>query len=254
MRSIYVSLMFFVGISLAHAQQLPWTPTLRKPYTAPTAFVGIDASIGYSLHAASLPYLDEIYAIPCCTYEDGSGTPFAIAAVVETWVAPNTAVLASVGVSSESLTFTTDPISIARTGKPDIQTKYVLEHQQSWASFALGSRVRISSSPVTIGVRLSGNVLVGSAVVHKEVVVGPEDYYFLTDPPSKEYVLPESRLADVAGFVLRPAVVVSYDMPLTYGYYASPYLRVEQTIGSLSRQYSWSSSAVYLGLTVYKGL
>jgi hypothetical protein len=254
MKFVVATMVLIIGAGLAQAQQLPWTPSLRNPYTAPATFVGIDASVGYSMHSASLPYLDEIYSIPCCTYEQGSGAPLGLAAVVETWVMPSIAASASFGITSESVVFTTNPITIPRVGKPDLQTRYILEHQQSWVSLALGSRMRLSRSPLTIGLKLSANVLIGSASKHKEEVVGPEDYYFLTDPPSKEYVLPETRLADVASLVLRPAIVVSYDMPLTYGYYLSPQLRIERTLGSLSRQHTWSATTISLGLTLYKGL
>lgn len=254
MRCIVATIVLILSSGLAHTQQLPWNPSLRHPYTAPSTFMGIDASIGYSMHSASLPYLDQVYSIPCCTYEQGSGAPFAVSAVIEKWVMPSITVSASLGISSESLAFTTDPITIPRVGKPDLQTRYVLEHRQSWMSFALGSRMRIHASPLTVGFRLSGNVLVGSASQHKEEVVGPEDYFFLTDPPSKEYILPETRLTDVSAVVLRPAFVVTYDMPLTYGYYASPQLRIEQSLGSLSSKHSWSATTISLGLTIYKGL
>ncbi|MFN5875780.1 MAG: hypothetical protein ACK45E_05845, partial [Ignavibacteria bacterium] len=60
MKFVVATMVLIIGAGLAQAQQLRWTPSLRNPYTAPATFVGIDASVGYSMHSASLPYLDEI--------------------------------------------------------------------------------------------------------------------------------------------------------------------------------------------------
>jgi hypothetical protein len=97
-------------------------------------------------------------------------------------------------------------------------------------------------------------VLLGNEMQHKDIVLGPDDYYFVTDPPSKEYQLPTSAFSDVSGTVLRPVVAVSYDVPLAFGYYLAPSLRLETTVLSLSRQHRWSAMGVSLGVTLNKGL
>lgn len=238
----------------ASAQQLPWSPTLRYPFTAPTTFIGFDVSLGYASHTARLPYLDEVYGIPCCTYESGSGAPIGLSGVIESWIVPTIAVSGSIGLVSEALTFATLPVTVPRANKPDLQTQYVLENQQTWAQIAIGTKMRVPASPLTVGVRLAGNVLMGSTMSHKEVVLGPDDYMFLTDPPSKEYVLPDVTFTDVSGFVVRPSIAVTYDVPLAYGYYIAPSLRLETTMSSLSRQHAWNSTTISVGVTLFKGL
>jgi hypothetical protein len=91
-------------------------------------------------------------------------------------------------------------------------------------------------------------------MTHREVILGPDDYFFVTDPPSKEYELPTASLSDVRGFVVRPALAVTYDVPLSAGYYVSPSLKLETIIGSLSQKHSWSSYGVSLGVSLARGL
>lgn len=236
------------------AQQIEWTPSLRSPYEAPRAFVGIDASIGAAWHDADLPYLESVYSIPCCTYQEGASKPVSIGFAAENWILPTVAATASVGLRMESIAFTTSPSTLPRNGKPDLVTQYQLDAAVTSLVLGVGAKTRLAATPITVGLSLTGNALLSSEMTHKEVVLGPDDFYFITDPPSKEYVLPTSRLSDVAGFVVRPVLTITYDIPVALGYYIAPSIRCETMLGSLSRQHSWGAIGVSVGATLYRGL
>ncbi len=236
------------------AQQIEWSPSLRRPYEAPRTFVGIDASIGTAWHDAELPYLESIYSIPCCTYREGASKPLAVGFSAETWILPTVAATASLGLRMESTSFTTSPAVLVRNGKPDVLTQYQLDAAVTSVTLGVGAKTRIASMPITVGLSLAGSVLLASEMIHREVVLGPDDFFFVTDPPSKEYVLPTYSLSDVAGFVMRPMLTVTYDIPLTLGYYLAPSIRCETLLGSMSQKNSWGAIGVSVGATLYKGL
>ena len=236
------------------AQQLEWSPSLRRPYEAPRTFVGIDASIGAAWHDADLPYLESVYSIPCCTYQEGTSKPITIGVAAERWILPTVAATASLGFRTESVAFATSPSILLRNGKPDVITQYQLDAAVTSLTLGVGAKTRLPGTPVTVGISLTGNALLASEMTHKEVVLGPDDFYFITDPPSKEFVLPTSSLSDVAAFVVRPALTITYDIPLALGYYIAPSIRCETMVGSLSRQHSWGVIGVSLGATLYRGL
>lgn len=254
MRRAACILVMYCMVQSLHAQKIPWAPTLQYPYTAPTAFIGFDVTLGYSVHDASLPYLESIYNLPCCTYEQGSGLPFSVGLSYETWLLPATAVTASLGIRHEASSFSTAPIAIPRNGLPDVRTQYQLRSQSSWVRIGVGGKTRLGTTPMSIGIALYGDVLLSNDMQHKEVVLGPSDYFFVTDPPSKEYLLPTSTFSDVSSISLRPVVRVSYDIPLAFGYYLAPSLILETNVLSLSNQHQWSTFGVAVGVTINKGL
>jgi hypothetical protein len=237
-----------------HAQKIPWAPTLQHPYAAPTSFIGFDAMLGYSVHDASLPYLESIYNLRCCTYEQGSAMPYSVGVSYETWLLPSAAGMASLGIRHEVSSFATEPVSIPRNGLPDVKTQYQLRSQSTWLSIGISGKVRLGATPICVAVALHGDVLLSNDMQHKEVVLGPDEFFFVTDPPSKEYLLPTSSFSDVSELSLRPALRVSYDVPLAYGYYLAPSLILETTALSLSNQHRWNSFGVAVGITINKGL
>lgn len=253
MIALIVIMVTFVSLPVA-AQQIEWSPTLRRPFEAPRTFVGIDASIGAAWHNANLPYLESVYSIPCCTYKEGASNPISIGVAAEKWILPTSAVTATLALRMESIAFAASPSTLVRNGKPDVTTQYQLDASVTSLGLGVGAKTRLAGTPVTVGLSVSGNVLLASEMTHKEVVLGPDDFYFITDPPSKEYVLPTSSLSDAAGFVVRPAITITYDIPLVLGYYVAPSIRCETLLGSLSRQHSWGVIGVSLGATLYRGL
>ncbi|MBM4178268.1 MAG: hypothetical protein FJ211_02915 [Ignavibacteria bacterium] len=238
----------------AVAQQIPWNPSMRQPYSAPRIFVGLDASVGIARHDAHLQYLDELYGIPCCTYDAGRSTPLSIGVTAEYWVLPTSAVTFSVGIRSESTRFEATPSVLPRNGLPPVTTQYVFDSQAEWLALGIGAKTRLFSSPLTIAANLGAHVRLGSGAIHREVILGPNDFYFVTDPPAKEYQLPAVGLSDISTVVLRPSLAIAYDVPLTYGYYLAPSIRIETTAQSISQRYKWNSTVLSVGFAFYKGL
>ena len=247
-----VSMMF--AFAQAISQQIPWTPSMREPYTAPEFFVGLDASIGAARHDANLPYLDVMYDIPCCMYDQGRSMPYTVGLSVERWVLPSAALAFSVGIRSEATTFEAKPSVLPRNGLLPVTTQYILDTRTEWLGIGIGAKTRVFSTPLTIALNLSGHIALSTSATHREVVLGPDDFFFVTDPPSREHQLPTVGLSDIESFVLRPSIAVAYDLPLSYGYYVAPSFRIETTAQSISQNYKWNSTLLSVGFTFYKGL
>lgn len=252
-RSLPLVLLLVVACNLG-AQQIPWEPSFREPYRAPQTFIGLRAQSGLSIHGASLTYLDDIYHIPCCTYEHGTGIPFSIGISTENWVLPDISVGADASVLWETASFATSPLVVPRSNGEDLRTRYEMAASTSWLTLGLHANYRLARSPWTIGFRMAGSVLLSSTMAHKEVVLGPDSYYFISDPPSKEVQLPVASISDLRGLTLQPGMQVAYDLPLTLPVYISPYLGVGTIIGSLSEQHRWGVTTVSIGVRLMHGL
>lgn len=233
------------------AQGFDWQPSLRRPYQAPLTFVGIEAGMGLASHRGTLPYLEKDIANPCCSYENGLSTPIRLGLLAEHWFAPQQAIAVQLGLVMQSAEFAAPVTTYPRASGPPLTTQYLLNAKLTHLSIGAEFRQRVSGSMVVLAAGARANALVSSTVANRESIVGPPDATF-TDG-SREAVLPTSGLDDAASVVLEPYLSVGYDLPLSFGYYLEPFLRIGTTIGSLSASHPWRSSDVGFGLRLMKG-
>ena len=233
------------------AQGFDWQPSLRRPYQAPTTFIGLEAGMGLASHRGTLPYLEKDISNPCCSYENGSSTPIRIGLLAEYWFAPQRAVSVQVGLVMQSAEFAAPISTYPRASGPPLATQYLLNATMNHLSIGAEFRQRVAGTMVVLAAGARANVLVSSSMANRERIVGPPDATF-TDG-FREAVLPTTGLDDAAAVILEPYLSVGYDVPLSFGYYIEPFLRVGTTLGSLSTTHPWHSSDVGLGIRLMKG-
>lgn len=233
------------------AQGFDWQPSLRRPYQAPTTFVGLEVGMGLASHRGTLPYLEKDIANPCCSYERGSSTPVRIGLLAEYWFAPQQAVAVQAGLVMQSAEFAAPISTYPRASGPPLATQYLLNANLTHLSIGAEFRQRVAGSMFVVAAGARANVLVASSMANSEIIVGPPDATF-TDG-LREAVLPTTGFDDAAAAVLEPCLTVGYDVPLSFGYYLEPFLRVGTTLGSLSAAHPWRSSDVGLGIRLMKG-
>lgn len=233
------------------AQGFDWQPSLRRPYQAPTMFMGLEAGMGLASHHGSLPYLEKDIANPCCSYENGSSIPIRIGLLTEYWFAPQQAIAMQLGLVMQSAEFVAPISTYPRASGLPLATQYLLNAKLRHISLGAEFRQRIARSMVVVAAGARANILVSSSMTNRETIVGPPEATF-TDG-SREAVLPTTGLEDAAPVVLEPYLSVGYDVPLSFGYYVEPFLRVGTTVSSLSAAHRWQSSDVSVGIRLMKG-
>ncbi|MFM8770634.1 MAG: hypothetical protein ACKOE4_01225 [Candidatus Kapaibacterium sp.] len=248
--SVIIAVTLVLSCDLS-AQGFDWQPSLRRPYQAPTMFVGLEAGMGLASHHGSLPYLEKDIANPCCSYENGSSTPIRIGLLAEYWFAPQQAVALQLGLVTQSAEFAAPISTYPRASGPPLATQYLLNANLTHLSLGAEFRQRIARSMVVVAAGARANVLVTSSMTNRETIVGPPEPVF-TDG-SRQAVLPTTGLDDAASVVLEPYLSVGYDVPLSFGYYVEPFLRVGTTLGSLSAAHTWHSSDISLGIRLMRG-
>ncbi|HBB24967.1 MAG TPA: hypothetical protein DCZ59_01750 [Bacteroidetes bacterium] len=231
------------------AQGFDWQPSPRRPYQAPTSFIGLDAAIGLAGHSGNLPYLEADIANPCCSYERGSGVPIRFGLAAEFWVAPTRAVGLEVGLLTHSVAFTAPEQSLVRAGKDPLVTRYELSVATSHMTIGASLRQRLGSSMFIAAAGLRGGVLLSAAMTNREVIVGAGTFASGTTVED----LPATGIADASGVYFEPYVSLGYDLPLSTGYYLQPSVMIGYTASSLSSLHPWHATTVGLGLRVMKG-
>lgn len=243
-----IIVMLTLSCNLA-AQGFDWQPSLRRPYQAPTSFIGLDAAIGLAGHSGSLPYLEADIANPCCSYERGSGVPIRLGLAAEFWIAPTRAVGIEVGLLTQSAAFAAPEQSLVRAGQDPLVSRYELSVVTSHITIGASLRQRLGASMFIAAAGLRGGVLLSASMTNREVIVGAGTFASGTTIEN----LPTSGIADASGVFLEPYVSLGYDLPLSTGYYLQPSVMIGYTATSLSSLHPWHATTVGLGLRVMKG-
>jgi hypothetical protein len=231
------------------AQGFDWQPSLRRPYEAPTSFIGLDAGIGLAGHRGTLPYLEADIADPCCLYERGSGVPIRLGLAAEFWIAPTRAVGIEVGLLTQSAAFAAPVQSLARAGMDPLVSRYELDVVTSHVTIGASLRERLGSSMFIAAAGLRGGVLLSASMTNREVIVGAGR--FASGNTAEN--LPTAGIADASGVFLEPYLSLGYDLLLSTGYYVQPSVMIGYTATSLSTLHPWHATTVGLGLRVMKG-
>jgi hypothetical protein len=218
----------------------------------PTRFLGVEVAAQYAMHQGDLTYFEDI--IPCCTFTDGTGIPFRISVIAEQWVAAKTSLQAGLGVTFQSAAFTSPEQQAPMEDGRVIRTEYELQTNITSLAVQAGVRQRLFSSFLSVGADLRGLITIGSSQSLVERVLGPDDYYFTTNPPSKEWQ-PSSAvvISDISAFVLEPSLVLQYDLALARGSVLSPSINVSMPLTSLASGQSWGYVAVGFGVRLSRG-
>lgn len=233
------------------AQGYAWEWSPRAPRTMPTLFGGVEIATGYAMHTGTLPYVEDL--VPCCTFEEGTGIPVRFAVFLEDWIAPSTALTYGGGVTIQNSSFTSTAQALPDSGGRQIITEYLFDASMTYLQLQGGIRQRLFGY-VSVGLELRGLISVASSYELTERVVAPDDFFFSTNPPSKEITLTPTVVDQASVFVLEPAVSLQYDIPLGIGMVLSPMVQFSVPVMSLANNVSWRFLSVTGGVRLSRGL
>lgn len=239
-------------MALAHgmlAQGFDWQYSVRVPTSSPTRFLGAAFSAGAALHQGSLPYLETDIAVPCCTYERGTGLPLALGLLFEQWTSSNIAVYGSAGYRVMTATMSAQPSESEPFADGRVLvTQYTYDARMHYADITAGMRYRLGNSHASVGAALRMNVIMGTSATHRHDVLSPSDYSFTTNPPSRSIEIPVVGVPDPTAVLLTPILTFGYDISLANGLYLSPLVHIGLPLMNTAEGVSWKTSDA--GLTI----
>lgn len=234
----------------ANAQLYHWEWSPRLPRTMPRTFVGAEASVGYTLHRATLPYVEDL--ITCCTFSDGTGLSYRFAVLAERWVAPTLAVVGGLGFVQSDGLFTATAPGFPTVEHGIVTTTYDLSTTTRYLHLQAGARQRLFGSMASVGVDLRAMVRVSAEYTLLETVQSPQTYRFADG--SQSMPLDQQILSSTSAVLLEPAVSVQYDLPLQLGFVVSPMASIQMPLWSVSTEHPWSYMQTSIGLRIVRGL
>ncbi|NQW30300.1 MAG: hypothetical protein HQ472_07305 [Ignavibacteria bacterium] len=236
------------------AQGFDWEWTPRSPKQMPNTFVGIEVISGAGFHMGELQYLEDLTGFQCCTFTNGTGTPLRISLSAEKWVAPSIAVILNAGVTSMTANFAqlSNPVPIS-DGR-ELQTEYHFDNSLMYVTMSIGTRVKLFATHLSVGGTIRAHFNLAKSAKLTESVVSPSDFFFDTNPPTKDYEwVPIARLADIAKVIVEPAVFIAYDIPVAAGMFLQPMILLSTQLNSVSTVYPWRFVDIGVGLRLMKG-
>lgn len=228
----------------AVAQGFDWQYSARLPFDSPIRFYGVELATGYSTQFASLDYLEKGTPFTCCTYDNGSGIPYGVLLAVDYWLAPDISAQGGLGVLVRNVSFTSDPQSFPRidnSGVYIVSSEYVFQGSITYVTAQASMRYRLLGTHLNVGGGLKLLLKLSETQTQIDRVLGPDDYFFDGNPPTKEKDLEATLLNDASAFVIEPFLSVGYDLSLRRGMYLTPAITVGGPVTSLSKTQPWRS-------------
>lgn len=254
MKALLLVAIVLVHTATVYGQGYAWEVSPRQPHIIPKTFIGVEATMSYALYPASLSYIEQTTGLRCCTYEDGTGVPIALAVVGERWVGSQVKISAGAGVSMAGASFVAPTQPIPLSNGQTLRTEYVLDGSLTYASGFGSVSLRLGRSHVlaTLGARV--HAYLTGTLTQRERIVSPDGLTFTGQQPSREVILGQTFLDHATPVVVEPFAQFSYDIPLSYGIVLQPSILVGMPLGSLTTNDDWGMRSFGIGLRLVKGL
>jgi hypothetical protein len=255
MKHVLLIASLLVVASEVLAQGFDWQYSIRYPTASPTRFGGISAEAGVAMHQGSLPYLEQDIAVPCCTYEQGSGIPLSVGVAYEQWASASIAIYGTAGYRFMSASMSAQPSESEPFADGRVLvTQYTYDARLHYADVVAGLRFRLGRSNASIGTALRMSLLLGTSATHRHEVLSPSDYTFTTNPPSRSVEIPVVGVPSATRVLLTPVVTFGYDVSIANGLYLSPLLSVGLPLMNTAHGVVWKTSDAAIALRLFRAL
>ena len=255
MRIVGVVFLLLAAMSIARAQGFQWTPSVRLPFEHPRLYVGIEGGAAFEYHWGELRNM-EGWTL-CGVYRSAYGQRWSVGAGAEYWVRPDRTIGGIFRWVRRQIRFThrTDPVpqkdSLGNT-LPPLVTEY--EFVPIVQQLQIGARVkqRLLMPYAFVTAEVMTSVLLSYEATQTERIVSPPERRFADG--SFERTVAATPVAQLATLNVGAAIGVGADIPLIYGVYASPSVRLAMPFFPIERQSLWRALSVSATIAVYVGL
>lgn len=245
-RRLLPALSFLLFLCLyddCRGQGFDWQYSVRTPMSSPVRFLGVDAGMGAALHMGTLPYVE---AVPCCSFDHGTGSVLWIGMVMERWNEDDLAFSGSVGYRRVTGGFTSAFDTLPRRDMAPLLTQYEYDVSLHMAYATGGVRYRILGTHLTAGAMVRLTALVGSTTALRDRVVAPAGDRFPNGSTVQE--LPAGPLGSLATVGVSVGLSLGYDIGIGTGSYLSPAVVFGLPVTDATTDASWRFLDVSVGI------
>ncbi len=248
-------LLLLAAVSIVRAQGFQWTPSVRLPFEHPRLYIGVEGGAAFEYHWGELRNM-EGWTL-CGVYRSAYGQGWSVGAAAEYWIRPDRTIGGILRWIRRQIQFThrTDPIpqkdSFGNT-LPPLITEY--EFTPIVQQLQIGARVkqRLLMPYAFVTAEVMTSVLLSYEATQTERIISPPERRFADG--SFERTIVATPVAQLATLNIGAAVGIGADIPLAYGVYTSPVVRLVAPLFPLEQQSAWRAVGVSVAVALYVGL
>lgn len=240
MRKLFFIVLFLNTINL-FPQGFDWQISPRFPVGIPSQFYGIGFDYSLTNHFGNFNLVEN--QIPCCTFQDGTGTRYGVSLYYENWLN---------GTSSFNLSLTYNYLksnfeiqSVVPTREGDFITRYDFDSKIHFIGIGGFFKKRIPKYKINFSGGLNFLVNLSNSQTHTE-------YGITNNVPFRERNLSSGSINESNLLLIEPFIQAGTDLDLGIGMYASPNIKLGYTLNSYIQDDSWRSFTIGLNLRIYR--
>jgi len=225
----------------ANSQGFNWQVSPRYPIDLPNQFFGIGIDYSLANHFGDFNLVEN--QIPCCTFQDGSGSRYALSLYYENWLSGTSSYNLSLSYNYLKSNFEIQSVVPTRDG--EFITRYDFDSKIHFIGIGGFFKKRIPKYNLNFagGMNLLFNI--ASSQNHTEFGIS-------NNVPFRERNLSTGSINESSFIILEPFIQAGTDLDLGIGMYASPNLKLSYTLNSYLQDDSWRSFTIGLNLRIYR--
>ncbi len=234
-------------LDISFSQGFDWQYSARFPAESPNKFLGINFSTSQLNNFGDINMSE--FKIPCCKFDDGSGTQYGIGVAGEYWVNGGEAITAVIKYNYCSDKFTTSA-EPSYYRNDTMFTNFELDTKRDYLTIALKYKYRIVDSHFYIAGGVNTDILINSRFEIRERVISDDDR-FNDGTNSRE--VKNGMISEISTFNISPEIAMGYDFTFGKGMFASPYFSLSIPLNSYTNDGSWRHISFQIGINLFMG-
>lgn len=240
MSKLLFILIFVSSINL-FSQGFDWQISPRYPIEIPNQFYGIGFDYSLASHSGNFNLVEN--QIPCCTFQEGSGTRYGTSLFYENWL--NGTSSYNLSISYNYLKSNFEIKSVVPTREGDFITRYDFDSKIHFVGIGGFFKKRIPKYNVNLSGGFNLLLNISDSQTHTELGIS-------NNVPFRERNLSNGTINESNVLIIEPFVQFGTDLDLGIGMYASPNLRLGYTLNSYIQDDSWRSFTIGVNLRIYR--
>jgi hypothetical protein len=247
MKKLIWIIIILVKAANLSSQGFDWQYSSRLPADYPDYYVGPVIDYSYYFHYGSFDFLQDW--LPCCTYENGSGSAPKGGVLAEYWKEPYLALNFGIIYDIISANF----VKQTQTAETALiwREEYKSESNIYYLTLRPGLKYRVAGSHFNIGAQLNASILLSKSENHYKESLTPERPY-----SGGEYIYKfnTGKIPSPSKIYIYPSLSAGYDLSIGKGIYLTPYMNFSFPLYSLGDRGEWLPVSISAGFSLLYGL
>ena len=232
------------------AQEFNWQTNHRLPFQIPKLYIGSEIAFKNSSINSDFTFIDGSDDLPCCAFDDGSGSAFSLGFNAEYWLKPKIALIATINFDLAKSSFVNTINVPSQLGETKIY-QYDYEVDRTIVNFVFGSKYKFYSG-FNIGADLLFLLNLSENRKYTETIVSPVGEVFANGSPTR--LIDQGRTPSFRTLNIFPEIFISKDISIKDNLYASLFVKYGLSLFNEISEESWRTSYQSFGIQFYYGI